>query len=314
MSDDLGNLVGSAEETAWLEMADAVEKTGNVPDGVSLESHPENAGEDISSGTAGESVSVTDSESGTGENFSGDSGESGAEDNSKWVDDLLNSIPDVDGTDTVESASISDNDAGNTASGSESSSVLDRAAILEKTKELLKSDEKGRELLDLYDDDDLNAHLEIALKLQEAMGGRAKKEDNTILQRLENVERLTKKAQEEENRQRVAEWNAAISKEVPEWENIIMKDRRFKGWFNQQSQLYKDCLQKASAPSDVVEALKKFQRDMGIADTRMNQYRGLYGNPANDTNVTKNIGLGNQQMSQQEMWMRISEDVENGRY
>lgn len=301
MSEDVNTeaLAQSAEDRDWERIASAVEETGSFPEDA-LESLVENPVDSIVQEGSSENISLSETENGDVENFSGVSQNGGIEntsegDNSAWIDSVLNNLVEG-GTSSVDSPVV---DSGNTKNEDFSANE----DIIKKTKELLGADEKTKEILDLYGDD-LDAHMLIALKMREAMG---------IDDRLAKAERAAERMREEEERAKGDAWNAEVEKEIPNWRDIINKDKRFPGWFEQQSNIYKKCLKEASAPSDVVEALKKFQRDVGLADTRMSDHRNLYGNPMNDVNVVRNIGA-KQQITAEELWAQVAEDVEKGFY
>lgn len=296
MSEDVNTeaLAQSAEDQEWERIASAVEDTGMFPE--SLESPGENPAEGVSADDPVESVSNPETENGVAENFPGDSDNQVSVDegdNSEWLDALLDGL----GSDSGSKGSADDVSVSSTDGATLSDDII------RKTKELLGADEKTKEILDLYGDD-LDAHMLIALKMREAMG---------IDDRLAKAERAAERMREEEERAKGEAWNAEVEKEIPNWRDIINKDKRFPGWFEQQSNIYKKCLKEASAPSDVVEALKKFQRDMGIADTRMNDHRGLYGNPMNDVTVVKNVN-SRVQITPEDLWAQVAEDVEKGMY
>lgn len=247
----------------------------------------------------------------------GDTEEEG--DNSSFLDEILNGNKDTATADTDTTAAAEGEEQKNVDATEPKPLVPEDLEVF--IKDIIDAgiavDKDIKEQFDSFPDD-----LKMMAKLvgigMQRYGTGSNKADETkaeLEQKIASVEERMKvlesreqslKAQEEKLAREA--WDNEVEKAVPNWRNIINKDKRFPDWFKRQGGWIKDALTKPNEPSVVIEAMQKFIADTGAADKRIKQEQNIYsGNDRSSSRSNDKVA------TEKDMWEEAVKAANNSR-
>lgn len=253
----------------------------------------------------------------------GDTEEEG--DNSSFLDEILNGNKDTDATASSEPATDNKDGGDGDDKQKEIVSAEPKPLVPEDLEVFIKDiidagvavDKDIKEQFDTFPDDLKMMAKLVGIGMQRYGTGSHKADDTKaeLEQKIASVEERMKvlesreqslKAQEEKLAREA--WDNEVEKAVPNWRNIINKDKRFPDWFKRQGGWIKDALTKPNEPSVVIEAMQKFINDTGAADKRIKQEQNIYsGNDRSSSRSNDKVA------TEKDMWEEAVKAAHNSR-